>query len=426
MAGIIVVGTQWGDEGKGKIVDFLSQDMDVVVRFNGGANAGHTVFYNGKEVRFHQIPSGVLNGNVCILGNGMAIDPVELKSELENLVSIGINPFIFISDRANVILPYHKEIDRAKGHGIGTTGRGIGPAYEDKMERTNLRICDITHPNARDFISKVIDAKRDYLIFEGITTPEDFELYKTKIVASYTACGKQIAQFVKNTSFLVNKFLKDGKKVLFEGAQGVLLDIDFGTYPFVTSSNTVAQGAFTGTGVSFSLIDRIIGVTKVYTTRVGEGPFPTEIKGTDAEILRKKGNEYGATTGRPRRVGYLDLFSLKFAVEVSGIKELAVTKIDVLSSITDLKVAVSYELNGKQLDYFPPNASDLQMVKPIYETFEPIENLEKIEWEALKGHAKDALPPRIRKYIFFIEELTGIPVTILSYGPERGDTIEYR
>ncbi len=426
MAGIIVVGAQWGDEGKGKIVDFLSKDMDVVVRFNGGANAGHTVFYNGKEVRLHQIPSGALNGNVCILGNGMVIDPVELVSELENLVSIGINPSIFISDRANVILPYHKEIDRAKGHGIGTTGKGIGPAYEDKMERTNLRICDITHPNARDFISKVIDAKRDYLIFEGITTPEDFESYKTKIVASYSACGKQIAQFVKSTSFLVNKFLKDGKKVLFEGAQGVLLDIDFGTYPFVTSSNTIAQGAFTGTGVSFSSIDKVIGITKAYTTRVGEGPFPTEINGTDAEILRKKGNEYGATTGRPRRIGYLDLFALKFAVEVSGIKELAVTKIDILPSIADLVVAVSYELNGKQLDYFPPNAYDLQMVKPIYETFGLLENLEKAEWEALKGRAKDALPAGIRRYIFFIEKFTGIPVTILSYGPERGDTIEYR
>jgi adenylosuccinate synthase len=426
MDGAIVVGAQWGDEGKGKIVDFLSQDMDVVVRFNGGANAGHTVFYNGREVRLHQIPSGVLNGKVCVLGNGMVIDPAELVSEIENLASIGINPSIFISDRATVIMPYHKEIDRAKGHGIGTTGRGIGPAYQDKMERTNLRICDITHPNAEDIISKGIDAKRDYLIFEGITTSEGFDSYKEEIVDSYVAYGKQITQFVKSASFLIDNFFKDSKKVLFEGAQGVLLDIDFGTYPFVTSSNTVAQGAFTGSGASFSMVERIIGITKAYTTRVGEGPFPTEIEGTDAVTLKEKGSEYGATTGRPRRVGYLDLFALKYAVKVSGIKELAVTKIDVLSSIPNLKIAVSYKLSGKQLEYFPPNADDLKNVMPIYETFEPLEFLEKTEWETLKKLSKDMLPVSIRKYISFIEQFTGVPVTILSYGPKRGDTIEYR
>uniref|UniRef100_A0A7C4U3P9 Adenylosuccinate synthetase n=1 Tax=Caldisericum exile TaxID=693075 RepID=A0A7C4U3P9_9BACT len=426
MAGTIVVGAQWGDEGKGKIVDFLSQRADVVVRFNGGANAGHTVLFNGKELRLHQIPSGVLNGATSILGNGMVIDPVELVDELKMLSSVGIEPVIFISDRASVVMPYHKEIDRIKGKGIGTTGKGIGPAYEDKIGRNNLRICDIIHQNAGEIISQFIDEKRDYLIFEGVMRDDKFESYKEKIVAQYTAIGKQIAGFVTNTSLLLNKFLREGKNVLFEGAQGVLLDIDFGTYPFVTSSNTIAQGALIGTGVSPSSINRIIGVTKAYTTRVGEGPFPTEIKGSNAEMLRKRGKEYGATTGRPRRVGYLDLFALKYAVEVSGIRELAITKIDILSTITDLKVAVSYELDRKRLDYPPANAYDLQRVVPVYETLEPVEHIEKSEWEKLKGHTKDNLPSFIRTYISFIEEFTGVPVTILSYGPERSDTIEYR
>ena len=426
MAGTIVVGAQWGDEGKGKIVDFLSQRADVVVRFNGGANAGHTVLFNGKELRLHQIPSGVLNGATSILGNGMVIDPVELVDELKMLSSVGIEPVIFISDRASVVMPYHKEIDRIKGKGIGTTGKGIGPAYEDKIGRNNLRICDIIHQNAGKIISQFIDEKRDYLIFEGVMRGDKFESYKEKIVAQYTAIGKQIAGFVTNTSLLLNKFLREGKNVLFEGAQGVLLDIDFGTYPFVTSSNTIAQGALIGTGVSPSSINRIIGVTKAYATRVGEGPFPTEIKGSNAEMLRKRGKEYGATTGRPRRVGYLDLFALKYAVEVSGIRELAITKIDILSTINDLKVAVSYELDGKRLDYPPANAYDLQRVVPVYETFEPVEHIEKSEWEKLKGHTKDNIPSFIRTYISFIEEFTGVPVTILSYGPERSDTIEYR
>jgi adenylosuccinate synthase len=424
MSEIIVIGAQWGDEGKGKVVDFLSKNADLIVRFNGGGNAGHTIIYNGEEIKLHYIPSGVLNKKLCILGNGMVINPEELIKEI-NFLKEKCEINIAISRKAHVIFPYHIKIDQEKGKLIGTTGKGIGPAYADKVLRQNLRIVDIVEENAEKLVKENIDKKKDELILGGIIQEVEFEHFKEKTAKTYTAYGKEIAKYVYNTEQLINTGLKENKTILFEGAQGVMLDIDFGTYPFVTSSNTIAQGAFTESGANPFYLKKIIGISKAYTTRVGEGPFPTEISGEDGDLIRKTGNEFGATTGRPRRVGYLDLFALKYAVEVSSITEIALTKIDILSCLKEVKVCTGYKINGKTANHYPSSIEALKRVVPDYVSIGQIEYLNKDEWNSLIGQPKGQLPKGIGNYIKFIEEYLGVPVTLLSFGPRREDTIVY-
>ena len=425
MSGTVVVGAQWGDEGKGKVVDYLSKDADLVVRFNGGGNAGHTVLYKGKEVKLHNIPSGVFQGKLCLLGNGVVVNPGDLLREIELLEKTDLEPSLVISKRAQVIFPHHILIDRTNGKGIGTTGKGIGPAYAGKMERTNLRMGQLVKDNSSEEIKNILIKKKKEFISRGIVTEKEFDEFCLSVSVKYASYGKKLKKYVSDTVFIINNALKNGKNVIFEGAQGVMLDIDFGTYPFVTSSNTIAQGAFTGTGANPSYIKKIIGISKAYTTRVGKGPFSTEIKGEEGNLLRNAGKEFGATTGRPRRVGYLDLFALKYAVNTSSITEIALTKIDVLHIIDELKVAVGYKIDGKAVATFPDTVEALSSAVPIYETVRPIEDISRNEWERLKYKTKKYLPNGIRNYVKLIEEFLGIPVTILSFGPERKDTIAY-
>lgn len=424
MGGIVVVGAQWGDEGKGKVVDFLSESFDIVVRYNGGGNAGHTIIFGDKEYKMHYIPSGALQGKLCILGNGMVINPEELVNEINTLKKdFQIN--IAISKKAHVIFPFHIAMDFEMGKTIGTTSKGIGPAYAFKMFRQNLRIGDLVQNNAVQNISTFLESMKDELTRRNIISSSEFDAYKTQVSEKYANLGQQIKDFACDIEELINQALIDGKNVLFEGAQGVMLDIDFGTYPFVTSSSTVAQGAFSGTGANPFFLRKVIGISKAYTTRVGSGPFPTEIIGREAEFLRKVGNEYGATTGRPRRVGYLDLFALKYAISVSSISELAITKIDVLSAIENIKVCTGYKLDDKDIDYFPSNIYELERVTPKYESLPKVEQLSKEEWKSYIGKAKTQLPEGIKVYINFIEDYLRIPVNLLSFGPGRGDTIAY-
>ncbi len=425
MSGTIMVGAQWGDEGKGKVSDFLSRNSDIVVRFNGGGNAGHTVFFSGKDIKLHYIPSGVFHKKLCVLGNGMVINPKELLNEISLIKEMGIEPMLAISKRAHVILPYHTEVDKIRGKVIGTTGKGIGPAYADKMERVDLRFGDLSKENAYSRIKKVVELKKDTLIAAEVIEKKGFDNFTESLSGEYTEYGKRLSRYITDTYLIIEDAFKSNKSVLFEGAQGVMLDIDFGTYPFVTSSNTIAQGALTGAGANPVYIKRVIGVSKAYATRVGEGPFPTELNGEKGDLLRRAGNEFGATTGRPRRVGYLDLFALKYAVNVSGITKIALTKIDILPALDKIKVAVGYALNGKRIGAFPFDANELYQIKPVYKNMEPVEYLSKEKWRNLKGKPKSNLPKGIKSYIKFIEEYLSIPVTILSFGPEGDDTITY-
>ena len=366
----IVIGTQWGDEAKGKIVDFLAKDYDIVARFNGGANAGHTVVVGNKTFKLHQIPSGIISGKEVMLGNGMVIDPVALIKEIQELKSSGINTDrITISGSVHVVTEMHKEMD-VKDTKIGTTKKGIGPAYTDKVARQGIRI-------------------------KGV-------------IGNYP----EIKKYVGNVSFKINKALDEGKNVILEGAQGTLLDVDHGTYPFVTSSNTIAGSACVGVGIGPKSIDKVIGVVKAYTTRVGQGPFPTELTDAIGEKIRIKGNEFGTTTGRPRRCGWLDLVMLKYAVMVNGADEVMITKLDVLSELDEIKVCVAYEVDGEQITEFPNDIKEIEVVKPVYQSFEGWKNIEGKE-----------LPKEAKDYIEFVSDELKTPVTLISIGPDREDTI---
>ena len=370
----VIVGTQWGDEGKGKIVDFLAKDFDIVARFQGGNNAGHTVVVNDKKFKLHFIPSGVISGKIAVLGNGMVIEPNAFLKEVKMLEEEGIDTSnIMLSERAHVITEKHKEID-GKDSKIGTTKKGIGPAYADKISRKGIRIIDI------------------------------IEKYPS------------IKKFARDTTFEINDAIKNKKNVLIEGAQGTMLDIDHGTYPFVTSSNTIAGGACTGLGIGPTKIDKVIGVAKAYTTRVGEGPFPTELNDEVGKYLLEKGHEFGTTTGRPRRCGWFDAVVAKYAVKINGISELALTKLDVLSGLKKLKIAIGYECNGKVLERMPVNLTNC---KPIYEEIDGFEIKDKNKTLEF-GYA--SLPVEARNYIERIEEITKTKVRIISIGPERSDT----
>jgi len=422
MSTIIIVGTQWGDEGKGKIVDFLTEKADLIARYQGGNNAGHTVVINNEKYILHLIPSGILHkGKKCIIGNGVVIDPAALIKEIDGLKSreVEIDNNLYISKNAHLIMPYHiaieKENEIEKGSKkIGTTCRGIGPAYTDKIARHGIRVIDLLTPNI--FKEKLFEN------LHGINfLLENF--YKAKplngedIFEVYMRHAERLNRYVTDTSFLINEGIDSGKNVLFEGAQGTLLDIDHGTYPFVTSSNTIAGGACTGLGVSPTKINRIIGVVKAYTTRVGSGPFPTEVKDELGERLRQKGGEFGATTGRPRRCGWLDVVGLNYAVRINGLTGIALTKLDILDELDHIKICVGYRNNGKTLVDFPKEMEALENADPIY--------VEMEGWKSSTIGIQDIekLPDNAKRYISKIEDLLKTEIQIISTGQKRHEII---
>ena len=420
MSVTVLVGSQWGDEGKGKVVDILSAEYKIVARYQGGANAGHTIRIGEKEFILHLIPSGILREDVtCVIGNGVVLDPEALINEMEFLRSqnINIEGRLYISHNAHLIMPYHKLLDSIKEEGenkIGTTGKGIGPCYNDKYARRGIRIVDLL--NKDELIKKIkLNLKEKNALLKNVYHRE--ELDADKIIEEYLRFDELIDPYVKDTALFLNKAADDGENILFEGAQGALLDVDFGTYPYVTSSNPTAGGASTGTGLPPTKIDKIFGIVKAYTTRVGLGPFPTELNDEVGERLRKIGAEYGATTGRPRRCGWFDAFLVKYSQTINGITEAALTKLDVLSEFDELKVCVGYELNGKRLNSFPSDVARLEQVTPVYETLKG--------WESDISEVKeyDALPSETKDYIEFLEKQTGIYFSIISVGAKRSQTI---
>ncbi|MGL4847426.1 MAG: adenylosuccinate synthase [Clostridium sp.] len=426
MSAFIVLGAQWGDEGKGKMTDYLAEDADVVVRFQGGNNAGHTVVVGDKEYKLHLIPSGILyDDKVNVIGNGVVVDPKALFDEIEYLEGVGVKVTpekLIVSDRAQLIMPYHKTLDKLKEkargkNDIGTTGKGIGPCYTDKYERCGLRVCDLMHPAVfEEKLRANIEAKNLYITRVLGGEEENFE----ETLKMYLEFGEKLRPFVKDTSVRVYDSIKQEKNVLFEGAQGMLLDIDYGTYPYVTSSNTTAGGVVSGSGVGPTMITNAVGIAKAYTTRVGKGPFPTELEDETGDWIREKGHEYGVTTGRSRRCGWLDLVIVKTAVRVSGLTSLAVTKIDTLAGLEKIKVCVGYEFNGEVIDYFPASLEDLAECKPVYEEFDG--------WDDSVADARsyEELPANAKKYIERIEEFTGTRISIVSVGPKRDQTMRVK
>ncbi len=418
----IIVGAQWGDEGKGKIVDLLSQDVDIVARYQGGANAGHTVVIGGKKTILHLIPSGILNENtICVIGNGVVIDPQALLEEIRMLESEGIQVEgrLYISHCAHLIMPYHKLLDQIKEESveelkIGTTGRGIGPAYVDKASRMGIRIVDLLDPDTlRQKLEMNIRQKNKILSKIYDRDGLDAE----KIIRECMEFDKEIDRYVKDTSRFLNQAIRENKTILCEGAQGTLLDLDFGTYPYVTSSNPISGGACTGLGIGPTSIDQITGVIKAYTTRVGEGPFPTEFDPETAENVRNWGQEFGATTGRPRRCGWFDAVVANYAAQVNGIQRWALTKLDVLDHLEEIKICVAYRLQGRIHHAFPASLTQMHEVEPVYETYPG--------WLQDTSSARTLadLPSNARKYIEAIESITGIPVEIISVGSNRDQTI---
>ena len=419
MSTLVVLGIQWGDEGKGKLVDFLTKKADTVVRFQGGNNAGHTIVIEGEKYVLHIIPSGILHkGKRCIIGNGVVIDPAVLISEMDNLRKKGfeINDNILISKAAHLIMPYHIAIEKEfeKGKKIGTTGRGIGPAYTDKIARQGVRFIDLFYP---EVLMGKIKANLSTINFLLENLYKAQPLKAEEIYTQYLGYGEKLSRYAADTDIIINKDIEGGKNVLFEGAQGTLLDIDHGTYPFVTSSNTIAGGVCTGAGVSPIRINKILGVMKAYTTRVGEGPFPSEIKDALGECLRQRGGEYGATTGRPRRCGWLDMVALKYAVRLNGLTGLAITKLDILDGIDPIKICTGYKHNGIIYEEFPKEIEILQNCEPIYEELEG--------WkEKTSGiRAFDNLPKNAQIYIQKIERILKTEVQMISVGQGREDTI---
>jgi adenylosuccinate synthase len=414
-----IVGAQWGDEGKGKIVDLLSANVDIVARYQGGANAGHTVVIGNEKYVLHLIPSGIFHPNAkCVIGNGIVIDPLALVEEIEELkkLNIDLSGRLLISNNAHLIFPYHKLMDklREQSDNIGTTGRGIGPAYIDKASRIGIKVADLLN---RDVFIKKLDDNLKYYnrLFEYFFNAE--KLDKEEIISQYSNYIQIIREFSADTVTFLNSAIKEGKTILAEGAQGAMLDIDHGTYPYVTSSNPTSGGACTGLGIPPTSIEAILGVTKAYCTRVGNGPFPTELIETTGERIRSLGHEFGATTGRPRRCGWLDAVALKYSVMINGIDSLAITKLDVLSEFDEINICVGYEYNGKVITHFPTDAETLNLVKPMYEKHPG--------WQSDISEIKSfqSLPERLKYYLNIIEEITDIPISIISVGPRRDQTI---
>jgi adenylosuccinate synthase len=413
----VIVGAQWGDEGKGKIVDLLAQDSDVVCRYQGGPNAGHTIVVGDDTYKIRALPSGIVRGKPCVIGNGCVVDPEVLIAELDEFESRGHSTAeVYLSGNAHLIMPWHLAIDQASERrlgklAIGTTKRGIGPCYADKAMRLGIRVQDILDPKIlRQKIEVALAEKNLWLVRVYESEPFDLET----VASQYERYAQRLRPYVTDTSLYVDGVLRQGKAVLFEGAQATLLDLDHGTYPFVTSSNPVAPNAATGVGVGANRIDRVIGVAKAYVTRVGEGPFPSEIEGPDQDRMRELGREYGTVTGRSRRCGWLDLVALRYAVRVNGIIELALTKLDVLSHFAELPVCVRYRLpGGEETGDFPAHQSDFHAARPVYETLpgwsEPLERCASV----------DELPGAARRYVEFVERELGVGVSLIGTGAER-------
>ncbi|MDR2869664.1 MAG: adenylosuccinate synthase [Deferribacteraceae bacterium] len=422
MSTSVVLGAQWGDEGKGKIVDMYSSRADVVMRYQGGHNAGHTVWVNNKKYVLHLIPSGIIHkGTMNLVGNGVVVEPCALLKEMQDLAQDGIvfKGRFFISDRAQVIMPFHMDFDKKREERkgdkkIGTTGRGIGPCYADKVGRSGIRMGDLLNlPYMREKLEGHLDelnAQAQYLGLPNINIDN--------IMAEFAGYAKELAPYIADTVTMVNEAIAKNQKIMLEGAQGTLLDIDFGTYPYVTSSNGSAGGACCGTGISPRLIGTIVGVTKAYCTRVGEGPFPTELLDDMGEQLRKNGHEFGATTGRPRRCGWLDLVALKFSCMINGLSHIALTKLDVLSGIDELKVCVAYKIDGKETTSFPADLAALASAEPVYIS------LPGWKEDITKAKSVAELPVNAQSYIKFIKDFVNTDYCVVSVGTDRFETIE--
>jgi adenylosuccinate synthase len=424
---VVVVGAQWGDEGKGKIVDVLAERADIVVRYQGGANAGHTVDTGAGEFVLHQIPSGILQGAVCVVGNGVVLDPEQLFAELDALEARGVRTEqkLHISDRAHLTLPYHKLLDRAreKQEKIGTTGRGIGPTYEDKYGRRGVRVGDLRNlTRAKELVRARVKAANQMLTLlqgeEGAGSEE--QANAEEHVRLLDRLAPRLLPLAVDAGRVVWESLERGESVLLEGAQGALLDVDHGTYPYVTSSNTTAGGAAVGVGIGPTAIDAVLGVVKAYTTRVGNGPLPTEATPEVAERIRELGDEYGATTGRPRRCGWFDAVVVRYAVRVNGLTGLAVTKLDVLDTFAEIPVAVGYRLDGETIDSMPADVETISRVEPVYETVPG--------WEKRLTDVRRLadLPPAARAYVDRLQDLAGAPIRYVSVGSRRDQIIEIR
>src|SRR5262245_37089299 len=416
---LVVVGAQWGDEGKGKLVDVLSERADVVVRYQGGANAGHTVVIGDSQFILRQIPSGILHaGVVCVVGNGVVLEPETFFGELDQLAERGVSTAgrIFVSDRAHLVLPYHKLLDAAseKSQKLGTTGRGIGPAYEDKYGRRGIRVADLRHLEcARSLLADRVERANRLLEMMGATDRASFDQH----AALLERLAPRLLPLAADAGLAVHRAVRDGRRVLLEGAQGALLDVDHGTYPFVTSSNTTAGGAAVGAGIGPTAIDAVLGVVKAYTTRVGNGPLPTEALDERGELLRKLGGEFGAVTGRARRCGWFDATVVRYSARVNGLSDLAVTKMDVLDTFDEIPIGTAYELDGGRCEEFPTGIEPLERAKPVYEVLKG--------WKTSTGTARKLsdLPKEARAYLDRLQELAGVPIRYVSVGTRRDQII---
>jgi adenylosuccinate synthase len=421
-----VLGAQWGDEGKGKVVDIYSERSELIVRYQGGNNAGHTLVVNGEKTVLHLIPSGVLHeGKTCVIASGVVLDPEVFMQEVDELTERGLiserrRTKIVISERAQIIMPYHKLLDRlreesgGKGGKIGTTVRGIGPCYEDKVARRGILVCDLLDPDLlREKIERAVREKNvvlEHLYGEKKLNVDELHAWATK-------AGQRLKPMICDTRVLVQEALAAKKPILFEGAQGALLDVEHGTYPYVTSSNTITGGIFTGCGVGPKSLDHVVGISKAYTTRVGTGPFPTELADDLGEWIRKKGAEFGATTGRPRRCGWLDLVALRYSVEVNGLTALALMKADVLAGLDEIKICTAYEIDGKRVNHVPSNIRAFERVKPVYKSFKGWKDLPE------RANGLSDLPREFGAYIEYLERELKIPVVTVSMGPGREQTL---
>ena len=421
MSSIVIMGSQWGDEGKGKMTDWLAQKADMIVRYQGGNNAGHTIAFNGKTYKLQLIPSGIFEPQkINVIGNGVVVNPKALLSELQMLKDAGVTPSnLKISSRAHLILPYHIQLDIAqeKQRGdqkVGTTHNGIGPAYMDKAARIGIRMCDLLEKDT--FAAKLKEnlAQKNAL-FEKIYDEEPFDF--DSLFNEYYEYGQQLKDYVTDTSVLVNEAISAGKNVLFEGAQGIMLDLDHGTYPYVTSSNPVVGGALAGAGVGPQSLTKMVGVCKAYSTRVGEGPFPTELTNETGDWIREKAHEYGTVTGRPRRIGWFDAVAMRHAKRVSGMNCLSLNLLDIFTGLKKVKICTAYMLDGKQIDYYPASLKELERCEPVYEEFDGwTEDISTVT-------EYDQLPANAKKYLKRIEELTGLQLMTISVGPSREQTI---
>lgn len=415
----LIIGTQWGDEGKGKIVDFFSNKADYVVRFQGGNNAGHTIKVENEIYKLHIIPSGVIRGKIGIIGNGCVLDPEVLLNEIRDLQKRNINPKILISDRVNIIMPYHRILDGADekilgNKKIGTTKRGIGPCYSDKIARKGIRSIDLINKESLKLkLEMIIPLKQKIFDVYGLKEKLDIN----QIMETYFNYGKKLKDFITPTHIELTNAIKNNKNILLEGAQGSLLDVDFGTYPYTTSSHVIAAGSSIGTGIGLKNINEIVGIMKAYTTRVGEGPMPTELDDENGKYLQTKGHEFGTTTSRPRRCGWLDLVVVKHSCILSSITQIAMTKLDVLNGLDKVKICTKYELNGEKIDYLPADINDFYKCKPIYEIFEGWGDFDS------KNKNISEIPDNAKSYIKFIENEIKVPIKIVSIGPGREETI---